>query len=105
MLAQVIPSPLETSAVASLTQAEAWKGILPGAADGIWTILNSYYVNKMSCHVDFDLTEADLQAFFESTEELTMLDKIVDVDDDPHQVVRIDLFIVPPTPSNDLSFP
>jgi hypothetical protein len=38
----------------------------------------------MGCHVDFDLTEADLQAFLEGAEELTVFNEVFDVDDDPH---------------------
>ena len=59
----------------------------------------------MGCHVDFNLTEADLETLFEIAEELTVFHEVFDVDHDPHQIVRTDLFLVPPTPSNDLGFP
>ena len=49
-----------------------------------FTNLHSYHVNQMGCHVDFDLTKADLQALLEVAEKLTVFNEVLDVDDDPH---------------------
>jgi hypothetical protein len=72
---------------------------------GAFTHLDLNYVNQMGCHVDFNLTEADLQTLFEIAEELAMFHEVFDIYHDPHQIVRKDLFLMPPPPSNDLGFP